>query len=105
MALLLPAHIQPYVGNDGKPTKEFYNYLKRFTDDVAALESQVAALQAVINGMTTPVTVASLGSASPAGQRKFASDVAPAIGFASVAGGGGTTPLPVYSDGTTWREG
>lgn len=49
-------------------------------------------------------TVAALGSASPAGQRRIVSD-ANATTFNSVVAGGGANTVPVYSDGTNWRIG
>jgi len=54
----------------------------------------------------TPVTVASLPSASTsgAGARYFVSD-ANATTFASIVAGGGANNVPVYSDGTNWRIG
>ena len=54
----------------------------------------------------TPVTVASLPSASTAGAgaKYFVSD-ANATTFASVVAGGGANNVPVYSDGTNWRIG
>lgn len=53
-----------------------------------------------------PVTLATLPSAATAGAgaRSFISD-ATATTFASVAVGGGSNTVPVYSDGTDWRIG
>lgn len=55
---------------------------------------------------TVPVTAAALPSASTAGSgaRAFVTD-ATASTFASVLAGGGSTSVPVYSDGTDWRVG
>jgi len=53
---------------------------------------------------TTTTTVGALGSASPAGQRKFVTD-ANATTFASIVAAGGANGVPVYSDGTNWRIG
>lgn len=95
---LLPTHIQAYVGADGKPTKEFYNYLKKFTD-------AVAAIQAYIDVMSTPMTVAQLPSPSPSGQRAIVTDALPPIGLDNIVSGGGTNVISLYSDGTNWRMG
>jgi hypothetical protein len=52
-------------------------------------------------------TVASLPSASPAGQRGFVTDSSGelATSHGAVASGGGSTTIPVYSDGSSWRVG
>jgi hypothetical protein len=52
-------------------------------------------------------TVAALPSASPAGQRGFISDSSGelATSHGAVAFGGGSTTIPVYSDGSSWRIG
>lgn len=70
----------------------------------ATAEGQTLALNAVVKTVTT--TVASLPSASAVGigYRAFVTD-ATASTFASVVSGGGSTPVPVYSDGTAWRIG
>lgn len=61
-----------------------------------------------LNGLlkAIPITVASLPAAGTAGSgaRSFVSD-ANATTFASVVAGGGSNPVPVYSDGTNWRIG
>jgi hypothetical protein len=48
-----------------------------------------------------------LPSASPAGQRGFISDSSGelATSHGAVASGGGSTTIPVYSDGSSWRIG
>tara|TARA_R110000772_G_scaffold53576_6_gene122537 strand:- start:860 stop:2122 length:1263 start_codon:yes stop_codon:yes gene_type:complete len=55
----------------------------------------------------TIYTVASLPSASPAGQREFVEDssgeLATSVGQTLTAGGSNT--IPVYSDGSSWRAG
>jgi len=60
----------------------------------------------VSDGVMTWVTttVGALGSASPAGQRKFVTD-ANSTTFAATAVGGSTNKMPVFSDGTIWRIG
>jgi hypothetical protein len=52
-------------------------------------------------------TAAALPSASPAGQRGFISDSSGelATSHGAVAFGGGSTTIPVYSDGSSWRIG
>jgi hypothetical protein len=52
-------------------------------------------------------TVSSLPAASPAGQRGFISDSSGelATSHGAVAFGGGSTTIPVYSDGSSWRIG
>jgi len=51
-----------------------------------------------------PMTVASLPAGTAAGVRSFVTD-ANATTFASIVAGGGSTKVPVYSDGTNWRIG
>lgn len=51
----------------------------------------------------TPVTVSSL-SVTSAGSRAFVTD-ATTTTFGTIAVGGGTNKVPVYSDGTNWRIG
>lgn len=66
-------------------------------------DSAFSSIQALAF-ITAPVAVSALGSASPAGQKKFVNDaLAPAFG-ATVAGGGAVT-VPVYSDGSNWVVG
>ena len=57
--------------------------------------------------VTTPVAVASLPSATTAGQRAFANNAnLVAVGnFGAIVGAGGSNIVPVYSDGTNWRIG
>jgi len=61
---------------------------------------------AIVGAKLAPVAVASLPSAvtAGAGASSFVSD-ATATTFASVVAGGGANPVPVYSDGTSWRIG
>jgi hypothetical protein len=70
--------------------------------------AQYLAFQVQNNGtiLTTSSTVANLPSASAslAAARYFVSD-ATTTTFGSVVAGGGTNPVPVYSDGTNWRIG
>jgi len=55
---------------------------------------------------STPVTVANLPSASTAGvgSRSFVIDSSVST-FGSTVAGGGSTKVPVYSDGTNWKVG
>lgn len=57
-------------------------------------------------GTSAPYTVATLPSASAAGKgaRAFVTD-ATATTFASNVAGGGSTSVPVYSDGANWNIG
>ena len=57
-------------------------------------------------GTSAPYTVATLPSASAAGKgaKAFVTD-ATATTFASTVAGGGSTSVPVYSDGTNWLIG
>jgi hypothetical protein len=54
----------------------------------------------------TPVTVANLPSAVTAGvgSRSFVTDSSVST-FGSTVAGGGSTKVPVYSDGTNWKVG
>lgn len=56
-----------------------------------------------LTGAFKPVTVAKLPRPSLGG-RAFVTD-ATATTFADVVSGGGTNPVPVYSDGLAWRVG
>jgi hypothetical protein len=55
---------------------------------------------------TAPVTVANLPSASivGAGSRSFVTDSSVST-FGTTVAGGGSTKVPVYSDGTNWKVG
>jgi hypothetical protein len=54
----------------------------------------------------TPVTVANLPSAATTGigSRSFVTDSSVST-FGSTVAGGGSTKVPVYSDGTNWKVG
>ena len=54
----------------------------------------------------TPVTVANLPSAATVGvgSRSFVTDSSVST-FGSTVAGGGSTKVPVYSDGTNWKVG
>jgi hypothetical protein len=54
--------------------------------------------------ITTPKTVATLGSAAMVGARSFVTD-ANSTTFATVVVGGGSNRVPVYSNGTNWLIG
>jgi hypothetical protein len=59
-----------------------------------------------VNRPSTPVTVANLSSAvvSGVGARGFVTDSSVST-FGSTVAGGGSTKVPVYSDGTNWKVG
>jgi hypothetical protein len=59
-----------------------------------------------VNQPSTPVTVAKLSSAviSGVGARGFVTDSSVST-FGSTVAGGGSTKVPVYSDGTNWKVG
>jgi hypothetical protein len=59
-----------------------------------------------VNRPSTPVTVANLSSAvvSGVGARGFVTDSSVST-FGSTVTGGGSTKVPVYSDGTNWKVG
>jgi hypothetical protein len=59
-----------------------------------------------VNQPSTPVTVAQLLSAavSGVGARGFVIDASVST-FGSTVTGGGSTKVPVYSDGTNWKVG
>jgi hypothetical protein len=54
---------------------------------------------------TTPVAFASLPAAAHAGRRMFINNSPASPVFAAAAAGGGTLTIPVYDDGTIWRNG
>lgn len=51
-----------------------------------------------------PMTVAELPSAADVGSRAFVTDSSVST-FGSTVAGGGSTKVPVYSDGTNWKVG
>jgi hypothetical protein len=100
----------------GAPSGAFYvsdpNALIVITNGSAADEaSLIAAGCTVLYPLTTlslPVfTVATLPTATPAGQASFVSDSNATLAAApgAIVAGGGANFTPVYSDGTNWRIG
>jgi len=63
-------------------------------------------VDSAVNRPSTPVTVAQLSSAvvSGVGARGFVIDSSVST-FGSTVAGGGSTKVPVYSDGTNWKVG
>jgi hypothetical protein len=59
-----------------------------------------------VNRPSNPLTVANLSSAvvSGVGARGFVTDSSVST-FGSTVAGGGSTKVPVYSDGTNWKVG
>jgi hypothetical protein len=57
-----------------------------------------------ISTLSRTGTVADLPRGVAAGERAFVTD-ATAITFGSAVAGGGSTPSPVYFDGSVWRVG
>jgi hypothetical protein len=106
MALLPPLDDKVlHVANTGRPSKEFFNWIKSLHETVRGNIAGIADNKTALINMSTVSTVAGLPSPSPAGQRRFASDAGPPIGFGGLVTGGGSNFIPVYSDGTNWREG
>ena len=96
-------------GSAAKLVNTAGGYLKFEISSNAASQPSIAFSNTLQIGgafRQVPVTVASLPSASVAGAgaRYFVSD-ATATTFTSVVAGGGSSPVPVYSDGTNWRVG
>ena len=63
-------------------------------------------VDSAVNRPSTPITVANLSSAvtSGVGARAFVTDSSVST-FGSTVAGGGSTKVPVYSDGTNWKVG
>jgi hypothetical protein len=74
------------------------NVLRLYFTQIDNIVSQLKA--------NTPVTVANLPSAATAGvgSRSFVTDSSVST-FGSTVAGGGSTKVPVYSDGTNWKVG
>jgi hypothetical protein len=79
------------------------NYINDLTNILRLYFNQV---DSAVNRPSTPVTVAQLSSAviSGAGARGFVIDSSVSA-FGSTVAGGGSTKVPVYSDGTNWKVG
>ena len=87
---------QFYIDQLNNILRLYFNQIDNFTTAIANEKL----------GYTVPVEVASLPSAvdSGMGAYAFVSDSSVTT-FASIVAGGGTNPVPVYSDGTNWRVG
>jgi hypothetical protein len=74
------------------------NVLRLYFNQIDNIVNQLKA--------NTPVTVANLPSAATAGvgSRSFVTDSSVST-FGSTVAGGGSTKVPVYSDGTNWKVG
>jgi hypothetical protein len=79
------------------------NYINDLTNILRLYFNQV---DSAVNRPSTPVTVAQLSSAviSGAGARGFVTDSSVST-FGTTVAGGGSTRVPVYSDGTNWKVG
>jgi len=79
------------------------NYINNLTNILRLYFNQV---DSAVNRPSTPVTVAKLSSAvaSGVGARGFVTDSSVST-FGSTVAGGGSTKVPVYSDGTNWKVG
>jgi hypothetical protein len=113
-----PAQVVGGAGIDVVKANGNYSFALDYTDfpQIAALPPDVVYalifdpvtgkyLQVPISLLTggVPGTVATLPSPTQ-GLRRFVSD-ATVTTFASVVAGGGSNPVPVYSDGAAWRIG
>jgi hypothetical protein len=76
-------------GNPSVVDADWYPVLKALLDLGVEIKAE----------MGTHSTVANLGSASPAGRQKYATN-----GRKVGEGAGAGTGIPVYSDGTAWRR-
>jgi hypothetical protein len=86
-------------------------YAQRYQDDFANVLrlyfSQIdATVSSLTNTSTQIYTVAKLPSAADAGlgARAFVTDSSVST-FGTTVAGGGSTKVPVYSDGTNWKVG
>jgi hypothetical protein len=86
------------------------NYQEKLTNTLRLFFNQLNSVLIILtNGYitnTSITTVASLptASATNAGTRTFVSDSSVTT-FGSTVAGGGTTTVPVYSNGTNWKVG
>jgi hypothetical protein len=91
----LPNATQEY---DPRYIDQLNNILRLYFNEIDGLFGQLTA--------NLPLTVATLPSASIAGvgSRAFVTDSSVST-FGSTVAGGGSTKVPVYSDGTNWKVG
>lgn len=120
MASNIPNPKEPIAGPNGLISPTWYRFLGQFHIYYLSSGGNIASGLQVVNGQLsiapnavtpamlqiTTYTVASLPTASTqrVGTRLFVTD-ANSTTFASIAAGGGTNKVPVYSDGTNWRIG
>jgi hypothetical protein len=83
---------------DARYIDQLNNILRLYFNQIDSLIGQLTA--------NLPLTVATLPSASTAGvgSRAFVTDSSVST-FGSTVAGGGSTKVPVYSDGTNWKVG
>lgn len=79
------------------------NYINQLNNILRLYFNQI---DSAVNRPSTPLTVADLSSAviSGVGARAFVIDSSVST-FGSTVAGGGSTKVPVYSDGTNWKVG
>ena len=79
------------------------NYINQLNNILRLYFNQI---DGAVNRPSTPVAVADLRSAvsSGVGARGFVTDSSVST-FGSTVAGGGSTKVPVYSDGTNWKVG
>lgn len=100
VAPALPVSPQDYEARD---FDKFNNILRLYFNQIDGVTQRLVAES---NTMYAVYTVATLPSAvtSGAGARSFVSDSSVST-FGSTVAGGGSTKIPVYSDGTNWKVG
>ena len=78
-------------------------YINQFNNILRLYFNQV---DSAVNRPSTPLRVVDLSSAvvSGVGARAFVTDSSVST-FGSTVAGGGSTKVPVYSDGTNWKVG
>jgi hypothetical protein len=79
------------------------NYINQLNNIFRLYFNQISS---AVNRPSTPLVVADLSSAviSGVGARAFVIDSSVST-FGSTVAGGGSTKVPVYSDGTNWKVG
>jgi hypothetical protein len=79
------------------------NYINQLNNILRLYFNQI---DGAVNRQSTPVAVVDLRSAvsSGVGARGFVTDSSVST-FGSTVAGGGSTKVPVYSDGTNWKVG
>ena len=92
------------------PIEYDVNYQEKLTNTLRLFFNQLDSVLTILTSAyitnTTIYTVATLptASSSNAGTRTFVSDSSVTT-FGSTVAGGGTTTVPVYSNGTNWKVG